>query len=599
MKHTYRVLRDEVNQLAKGRSVKDNRAFATYSLQVAHDLDEDDAFEQTDTLRGSGGGDGSLDGWFADPEQHEFHIWQCKYSKGPKKYDAGPGMELLSALHDLLDEDAAAKKGEPFVRASQRALRAQDAGNSFVLHLGLAGSLRPGSRANLEDALKRASKKLGLAAQWDIWDLNRFQVSYDEDHRGAATLKGVKVAFPVRTRAVAVRASELGLPRGWSVAVATVDGAALGKIAMQYGVRLYDLNVRYGLGSNSRIRAIRDTLANEKSARYFWLYNNGLTIICDKISPAETQLTVTNPQVVNGCQTVNAFRLMHGKYDNVPCVLARFIQPPTDADGKKQAGLIAKYTNSQTPILTSDLRSNDSVQSQIQERFKKLDWFYERKRGEWATLKPSQKRHYRKPPAWMGGDRRFDWTYLGQAWRMLDGQPAEALTRKREMFEKDDVYDDIFNPGRDTLLYQLAVELRRYFDMFWRGQNAKEIAQAWGDDFTDDTLNRLMRAKGQIVAHSVALSGFAIRGKQRWSNVNLESAIANARALESGKSIWLTALSFAFRNRLAHVDQAKTVAGLKRYLESSEQAALNAMRTDVSSFARASKFDLAEMFAES
>lgn len=52
-----------------------------------------------------------------------------------------------------------------------------------------------------------------------------------------------------------------------------------------------------------------------KVRKNFFYYNNGITVICDRMTKIVTQpsdynmnaaFTIDNPQIVNGCQTVNS-----------------------------------------------------------------------------------------------------------------------------------------------------------------------------------------------------------------------------------------------------------------------------------------------------
>ena len=64
---------------------------------------------------------------------------------------------------------------------------------------------------------------------------------------------------------------------------------------------LFDDNVRDYQGDNSINSEISKTI-NEEPQK-FALLNNGITIVCEKYIPSNRQITLKNPQIVNGCQT--------------------------------------------------------------------------------------------------------------------------------------------------------------------------------------------------------------------------------------------------------------------------------------------------------
>jgi len=76
---------------------------------------------------------------------------------------------------------------------------------------------------------------------------------------------------------------------------------------------LFDKNIREFLGENPINNAIIQTLNNPDTREFFLYYNNGITINCDdKIKSkvdSKRMLTLSNPKVVNGCQTVNSIKL--------------------------------------------------------------------------------------------------------------------------------------------------------------------------------------------------------------------------------------------------------------------------------------------------
>ena len=66
---------------------------------------------------------------------------------------------------------------------------------------------------------------------------------------------------------------------------------------------LFTDNVRDYQGNTNINADIMNTIQNSPSN--FALLNNGITIICSKVRTGNRKVTVTNPQIVNGCQTCN------------------------------------------------------------------------------------------------------------------------------------------------------------------------------------------------------------------------------------------------------------------------------------------------------
>lgn len=72
---------------------------------------------------------------------------------------------------------------------------------------------------------------------------------------------------------------------------------------------LFNDNVRDYQGDTTINGEILSTIQN--SPQQFVLMNNGITIVCNKAISSNRKVTITNPQVVNGCQTCNVLYLAY------------------------------------------------------------------------------------------------------------------------------------------------------------------------------------------------------------------------------------------------------------------------------------------------
>ncbi len=80
--------------------------------------------------------------------------------------------------------------------------------------------------------------------------------------------------------------------------------------AIEKSYPIFDKNIREYLGNKGINKKIYTTLLNEEDRKNFFYYNNGVTIICDRMkkisSTVNASFDIENPQIVNGCQTVNS-----------------------------------------------------------------------------------------------------------------------------------------------------------------------------------------------------------------------------------------------------------------------------------------------------
>jgi hypothetical protein len=195
---------------------------------------------------------------------------------------------------------------------------------------------------------------------------------------------------------------------------------------------VFNDNARIYLKLQNKINtSIHDTALSDENFE-FWYLNNGITITCDECSyiPNSRTPTVTlkNMQIVNGGQTTHALFDAYledpEKIDNV-LLLVRICQTTDYRISEK----ISETTNRQTPVVSRDLHANDRIQKQLEEELRMLNYFYERKKNQYANEQKSQ---------------RLDSELLAQLYLTyyLD-MPSEAKNSKVVVFGNK--YDDIFN----------------------------------------------------------------------------------------------------------------------------------------------------------
>ncbi|GAA5482592.1 hypothetical protein Hsar01_01815 [Haloferula sargassicola] len=206
-------------------------------------------------------------------------------------------------------------------------------------------------------------------------------------------------------------------------------------------------NVRVYLTKRNAVnKKIYETALSDESSE-FWYLNNGITMTCDSFSyipgRRSPKISLTNVQIVNGGQTSNALFEAHlndpDKLENV-LVLGRIYE----TRNRDITSKIAEATNSQTPINTRDLHSNDDIQKKLEESFRDLGLFYERK----------ARQHSKEPK-----NKRIDALSAGQSHLAYShGLPEVAKKDRARVFR--DLYGTIFN--NEVTPQQLLVSLRIY-----------------------------------------------------------------------------------------------------------------------------------------
>ena len=159
--------------------------------------------------------------------------------------------------------------------------------------------------------------------------------------------------------------------------------------------RLFIENVRNYIGNTPVNIDIEKTLNDEKQRIYFPYLNNGITIMCSKITQepvANNTFNLTFPRIINGCQTTNALynkfknTSFSNEIDNVE-IIAKIIST-NDNELKKS---IIYAANNQNAI-DKDLQSLNDFHEKIETYFIGKDitpkLYYERLRGQHSNITP-------------------------------------------------------------------------------------------------------------------------------------------------------------------------------------------------------------------
>ena len=141
-------------------------------------------------------------------------------------------------------------------------------------------------------------------------------------------------------------------------------------------------NVRGFLGYNPVNTEIRNTLSNHGEAIRFPILNNGVTIVTKELKHVSDKFTMTNFQIVNGCQTCNViYECRNMNISDSYCVLKIICTEDTDIITE-----VIKSTNRQSQVLDEAFESLKRIHKKIQDYFDAVEpehkLYYERRSRE-------------------------------------------------------------------------------------------------------------------------------------------------------------------------------------------------------------------------
>jgi hypothetical protein len=147
---------------------------------------------------------------------------------------------------------------------------------------------------------------------------------------------------------------------------------------------LFESNVRDYQGEIGVNEEIGKTLEKRDSGKDFWWLNNGITIVAQGVGGTSTQVTLNEPQIVNGLQTSQKIfdyfvSNPDAKSFEARNVLVRMI-PATTADIHDS---IIRATNRQTSIPAAHLWASMQIHSDIETVFSGSGMYYDRRKNSW------------------------------------------------------------------------------------------------------------------------------------------------------------------------------------------------------------------------
>ncbi|MCM5530314.1 AIPR family protein [Parasegetibacter sp. NRK P23] len=145
-------------------------------------------------------------------------------------------------------------------------------------------------------------------------------------------------------------------------------------------LNVFEDNVRDFQGDNNDVNGGIAMTLNSDDSEIFSVLNNGVTIVASLISPTGDQFTITDYQIVNGCQTSNVlYNNRHGS--NISKVQVPIKLIATNDDEVKTRITLA--TNNQTPIKKEQLASLTQFQRSLEQYYNSFNGderiFYERR----------------------------------------------------------------------------------------------------------------------------------------------------------------------------------------------------------------------------
>ncbi len=258
--------------------------------------------------------------------------------------------------------------------------------------------------------------------------------------------------------------------------ISIINGKDIGELVRKHQSAIFEANIRDYYKRNDINSKITETSASDEEAKFFWSYNNGLTMTCSKVEEMpNNKYKLHNLQIVNGCQTSNAIYVALKNKERVLELNEKVNQGET-LSSKEQEELnkkvnlqfkdstsllvkiietksedfiykITETTNSQTPIKAFSLKANDDIQKLIEKYLEDNGICYERRIN---SMRNKGKRN-------IYSIQKLFQLYTSQ----ILFKPSQVKTRPKSMFVS--MYDDVFPASNvkvvNYLLYLIPIKV--------------------------------------------------------------------------------------------------------------------------------------------
>lgn len=151
---------------------------------------------------------------------------------------------------------------------------------------------------------------------------------------------------------------------------------------------VFEYNIRDFLGENNYVNNdIEQTICEGRNSA-FCMLNNGITVVAQSAILVSDKMTISNYQIVNGCQTSHMLYINRDFADDNNLLIPIKIIVTENEDLKSQ---ITKATNNQTSITKEQLEALSSFQKILEEYYRTFTvenqrLYYERRVGQYRSF---------------------------------------------------------------------------------------------------------------------------------------------------------------------------------------------------------------------
>jgi hypothetical protein len=432
-----------------------NDCFALLYLEQEFSLDRDRAMAQV----AWGGNDYGVDGFHFDGAKRNLYLFQFKWSDSHAQFKQtftrliDAGMERIFGAQGQDQE-----QNQLLLQLKSCLIENEAVIDRVLIHFVFKGDPDEAERSKVLEMLREQleNKKYLLDQRFGRPITLVVEFRSARTHKVGTTAHLRKThTYPIQLDTTVDRAG----PNGEKMTIGFIRLIDLQSIYSEMRDRFFERNIRAALPEDKAVnRAIqrslkRIVLDDKDNALVFAFNHNGVTLFAEALHDggSDGQFKITEPRLLNGAQTVTTFaRFLKANDGNLSLAERRATLEKIRVMCRIITGAAPEFVttvtlnnNRQNPVNPWNLRANDRIQLELQDKFRDdLEIYYERQEKAFEGLSDEE-----LEAQGITHHKAIELPRLARTFLVSDGE-IDKLSRFREVFEDDKVYETVFSQGR-------------------------------------------------------------------------------------------------------------------------------------------------------
>ena len=460
--------------------------FAALYLSKEFDCQIEDIIHQV----AFGGNDYGIDAFHIDKERRNLYLFQFKWSKNHSLFKESFNRLISAGMDRIFGNPLQDQMQNQLIIQLKSALNENKALiDQVLIHFVFIGDPKTAEQSAVLDSLREdlESKKYLI----DQFFLPR-EVDLIFQYKSSQTKMLTAFSHTKKTHKFDIDFNQsitTSSPTDETLHVGFIKLMDLYGMYREMGPRFFERNIRAGLSADKPPnRAIRRALKSivlqqQYSPEVFIFNHNGVTLAAERFTINNDKVNIIEPRLLNGAQTITSLNKFIKENEDNPAlkkndnllqsirVLAKIISVSSD-------DFIVNVTvcnNQQNPVEPWNLRANDKIQLEFQDKFKQdLGIYYERQEGAFKNLSYEDLEE-------SGFDsehgKSIEIKPLAQTLLAVQGEIAR-MSRLRNVFENERLYKDAF---KESFLHSDAKKILLAYKIHKRLNKITDVIKEKGE----------------------------------------------------------------------------------------------------------------------